>query len=284
MISIVTDSTADVPRQWLDQYQIGLIPAYVNFSTESFPDDGVALSHDQFYQRLAASSALATTSAPPVGVAIEKLEAALEKADQVVVYTIAAAFSSIYNTVRLAIEKITSTRNIDAGRITLCDSGFLSMGLGWQVLAAARCAANGGKLSEVLAAGQAARAKVNVWATANTLEYLRRGGRINAAVAGIGTLLQIKPIINLRESQVNIIQRVRTMPKAEQALVDLAAQAAPLGRIALMHSNYPAGAAAMQKALAALDALPAEVVTVDVSTAIGTQFGPGALGIAIEKA
>jgi DegV family protein with EDD domain len=195
----------------------------------------------------------------------------LDKAEHVVFFAVASAFSSLYNTVRLAAQQV------DPERITVVDTGTTSMGLGWMVAAAAEAAQRGAGVEEVLAAARDTRQRLKLWAAIDTLEYLRRGGRVNALLASVGTLLQIKPIIDVKDGKVGIVQRVRTMNKAIQTLIDLAHEQAPLERLAVLHTNFSEGAANLLARLA--DIAPANSITVDVTTAIGTHVGPGCLGL-----
>jgi DegV family protein with EDD domain len=203
------------------------------------------------------------------------LQQQLDKAEHVVAFGVASRLSSLYNTIRLA------AQDVDPKRITVIDSGQASMGLGWMVVAAAEAAERGANLDEVLAAVQSTRERVREFFTISTLEYLKRGGRVNTLFASVGTLLQIKPIIELHEGVVSTIQRARTMGKATQAIIDLTHSLAPLERLSVLHTNAPAAAADLLARLA--DITPPDTITVDVTTAIGTHIGPGGLGIALVR-
>lgn len=274
LVRVAADSTADLPAEWRAKWDIANLPCYVVFGTESFLDDG-SLTPEQFYKRLHDSKELPGTSSAPAALAEEILRKHLEDAEQVVVYTVAQQLSSVYNSIRLA------AQNVDPERVTVIDSGTLSMALGWQALAAAEVAAQGGSKAEVIAAGNSARDRGHLYAAIDTLEYLRRGGRVSAVMAGLGTILQIKPIIEVREGQVMTASRVRTMGKGIQALIDYVRKNAPLDRIALMHSNAPALAEQLKAQLA--DVLPTgsqdNVMIGEVTTAIGTHVGPGCAGV-----
>jgi len=271
-VKLIVDSTTDLPLEWLAHWDIPVLAVYVNFGEESFLDDGIALPKAEFYRRLAASRSLPTTSAPAPGVAQQLMRRQLDNAEHVVFFTVASRFSSLYNTVRLA------AQDVDPKRITVVDSGQASMGLGWMVVAAAEAAERGAGPDEVLAAARSACERLKLWAAIDTLEYLRRGGRVNTLVASLGTLLQIKPIINVKDGEVGVVQRVRTMNKAIQTLIDLAHDQAPLERLAVLHTNFPQGAADLLARL--VDIAPVNTITVDVTVAIGTHVGPGCLGIA----
>jgi DegV family protein with EDD domain len=272
-VGLVTDSSGDVPSEWLARLNVPVIPAFINIGEESYPDDGIALPHDEFYRRLALAKPLPTTSAPPPGLAQEILRRALDEAEHVVAITVAAPFSSIHNTVRLAAQQV------DPERITVYDSGAVSMGLGWQVVIAAEAAQRGASLTEVLEAVRHARQRIEVWAMIDNLEYLRRSGRVSALVASVGSLLRIKPIIRLKESNVTSIQRVRTRRRAIQSLVTLTRGSVPLERLAVLHSHDPEGAEVLRAQLA--DIAPSDTPVIDINTALGTHFGPGGLGVAL---
>lgn len=278
-VKIVVDSATDLPPEWIKQFDIGVIPAFVNFGEESFPDDGVALTRTEFYQRLASARQLPSTSAPPPAIAERILADQLAKAERVIAFTLATPFSSLHNAIRVAAERV------DAARITVIDSGTVSMAEGWQALAAAEAAWRGEDYDRVLRAAQRTRARTRLLAVIDTLEYLRRGGRVNWATANVGALLQIKPIFEVHDGgEVEIIARVRTLHKGVQALTDLIRSQAPFERIALLHSNYRAGAEALSQQLA--DVLPhgeRHFMTGDVATAIGTHVGPGCVGVALVK-
>ncbi len=274
-IKLVADSIIDLPAEWLTRWDIAIVPAYINFGQDSYADDGIALSKPDFYRMLAMSPELPRTSAPAPGVATAVIERQLRNAEHVVAFTVASKLSSLYNTVRLAAEEF------GPDRVTVIDTGTVSLAEGWQVIAAAEAAERSASLQEVLAAVQSTRERVKLYAAIDTLEYLKRSGRVNALIAGLGTLLQIKPIIEVKDGVVTSIQRARTMTRAEQALIDLAHKQAPLERLAVLHTNFLSGAEKLRERLA--DIAPANTIIAEVTTALGTHIGPGALGIAPVK-
>jgi DegV family protein with EDD domain len=273
-ILVMTDSTCDLPRPWLERYDIRVVPTYVHFGLESLADDGVQLTRAEFYQRLVARDEAVATSAPPVGQVLEVMSKALAEADHVIAITAPARLSGIFNTFRLAAEQT------DPHRVTLIDSGTLSMGLGWLVLLAAEGAAAG--LSPVAIAETVHQTlpRVEVWAALDTFEYLRRSGRIGWARAAVGALFQLKPIIRLYDGVVSSVTRARTAQRAFATLVELVRAAAPLDRLAVMHSNYPEGGERLAQALA--DLVPdADIPVVDATPVIGVHVGPHGLGAAV---
>ena len=276
-INIVTDSACDVPAKYIEKYQIGVIPAYINFGMESIPDDGKSITREEFYERIKTADPLPTTSAPPPGISEQILREALSDADHVVAVHVASKLSGIFNTSHVAAQAI------GADRITLFDSGTVSMGGGWIAIAAAEAAAQGADLDAVLAAATSTRERMQLWAVPITMDYLRRSGRVNALVASLGEILQIKPIIDVANGEATSAGRVRTTKKVIEKLLDMAREQAPLERLALMHLYNHDGAQYIRESLADI-APPENTVTVMASSAIGANFGPGGLGIALVRA
>ncbi len=273
-IKIVTDSTADLDPKWVDQYNIRVIPAFVNFGDESFADDGVEITRQEFYVRLKEANELPTTAAPPPGISESAFRELLTDADHVIALTVAANLSGIHNGMALA------AKNVSPDKITVVDSGSLTMGLGWLVLAAAEAAHNGKSVEEILSIVENVRQRTRVYAALDTLENLRRSGRVSWASAAIGSLLRIKPIVGVKDGNVEAVTRVRTFKKAVEEIVRLAETHTPIARLAVLHSNSPDRAEELHQLLEKI--APANyTVTADVTTAIGTHVGPGAVGIAV---
>lgn len=276
-IKILTDSTADLDSQWVERYSIHVVPVFVNFGMESFADDGVALPRSEFYVRLANVTELPTTAAPPTGLIEQAFRETLQTADHVVAITVASTLSSVHDGMVLA------ATNVASDKITVLDSGTLSMGLGWQVIAAAMAAQNGADLDTIKSAAGQTRQRCQVYAALDTFEYLKKGGRVSWLTAGLGSLLQIKPVISVKDGKVEAAGRVRTFKKAFDEMVRLAKIQAPLERLAVLHSNAPDRAEQLRQALSDI-APSADVVIADVTTAVGTHVGPGAIGLATVSA
>src|SRR5258708_1447017 len=274
-VKLIVDSTCDLPPEWIARWDIIVLPCFVNFGDESFVDDGVALPRAEFYRRLIAGKGLPTTASFSPGVAKQAMERQLANAEHVVAFGVASQFSSIYNTMRLAAEEF------GPDKVTVVDTGQISMGLGWMMVAAAEAAERGAGPQDVIAAAFSVRDRLKLYAAIDTLEYLRRGGRVSTLVASLGTFLQIKPLIEVKNGEVITMQRVRTMSKATQAIVDLAHSQAPLERLAVLHTHFPDGAAELHGRLK--DIAPDNTITVDVTPALGTPVGPGRLAIATAK-
>jgi DegV family protein with EDD domain len=207
------------------------------------------------------------------------LSQALSEANHVIAFTISSAVSSTYNAVRLA------ARQVSAERITVYDTGTLSMAAGWQIVAACEARERGANLNGILDAVAAARARAEVWAVPGSLDYLRRGGRVNWIVSSVGTLLQIKPIITVKDGVVDSKQRARTVKKAMESIAEVIRRRAPLEGLAILHTNAPDLAEQMRALLADIAPSDAErTLILNVAAAIGVHFGPSSVGAAILSA
>lgn len=272
-IRIVTDSTADLLPEWVEQYNVTVVPAFVQFGSESFADDGIELPRREFYRRIVDNGEAVQTSSPPVGLTEELMRKALDGADHVVALSVSSQLSGIYNVMKLAAD------NIDASKFTVYDSRTLAMGLGWIVLDAAKAAHEGKDLETVKSIVEDLMERTVLYAGFDTLEYVRRGGRVSALAAAVGSILQIKPLFQVRNGRVDIIGRVRTMSRLYSEIEQYAQQSAPFERIAYIHTNAPERAEKLRDNLASIN--PHEqTYLIEATTAIGAQVGPGAVGFA----
>ena len=275
-IRIMADSTCDLPADLVAQHNILVVPTYVQFGTESLADDGYELTRPGFYERLARSTVSPTTSAPAVGLTKTAMADALTEVDHIVAITAPERLSSLHNVFQIA------RRETDPARVTLIDGQQLSMGLGWQVLAAANMAEAGESPAAIQAYLEDMQQRSHVWAALDTLEYLRRSGRVGWAAAKIGGVLQIKPIVHLHQSEVRQARRVRTFNNAFNTLVELAHQAAPLEHLAVMHTRNPQGAAHLEEVLADIRP-PGKVIMVEATPVIGVHVGPDGVGLSVVR-
>ena len=272
-VHIVTDSTADIPPELVDEYGITVVPAVVVVGEKQYVD-GEGLSRAEFYRRLPQMNPLPTTAAPAVGVFAEAYRAALAEADAVVGIFLASTLSSIYQNGLLAAESF-------GGRVHVVDSGQLTLGLGFQVLEAARVARAGGGVQDVLAAVASIQQRVRLVAMLDTLEFLRRSGRVSWAKARLGSLLQIKPFLEVRNGEVLSLPAVRTRRKGLARLAEHVQTWGALDYLALLHTGAPDDAQALLAA-AVTEGLVLPPMKVLVTTVIGTHVGPrgvGAVGV-----
>jgi DegV family protein with EDD domain len=271
-IKIVTDSTCDLPASAIAEYGIAVIPLYINFGTEGFLD-GDELSRQEFYERLPDYDPPPATAAPGTEVfrrAYDRLAA--QGATQILSIHISPSLSATLNVAQLAAQE---TQTVP---VTAFDSGQLSLGLGFIVLTAAEAAAAGRPLNEINDLLLETISRTHVFAALETLEYLRRSGRMNRAVASFGNLLQIKPLLKMHNGNPTA-ERVRTNNGATKRLIHILSELAPLERVALVHARAPDRAEALRQQAKHL--LPEGAVpTVEITPVLGANLGPGAVGFA----
>lgn len=273
-IGIVTDSTADLPSSLIERWSIALVPALLILNGQEYVD-GVNISRQEFYRRLPELKKVSTAS-PSAGEFRRVYQQLFDEGyDHIVSIHVAASLSGIYNAASLAAQEF-------GDRVTVVDSGQLSFGLGLQVLAAAEAAAQLGSLQEVLDAVVSARRRLWVKAALDTMEYLRRSGRVPAAVAMLGGVLHIRPLIELRDGTVKAIGIVRTTAQADEWLAKDLGSLPRLERLAILHTGAEERARRflerMRRELA--DRWPAESWLINVTSVIGAHLGPNGLGYA----
>lgn len=271
-IKVITDSVADVPDTLIKQWDIRVVPVYVNYNDRSYADDGIEVNREQFIRTMLNINPPPTTAAMPPMVVQAFFERALQEADHIIAVTTPAKLSGVYNAFRLAAEAT------DPKRITLIDSGSLSMGIGLQAVVAAEAAAQTRSVKETIEAVQQAHKNTILYAGLATLEQLRRSGRVSWALANIGALLQIKPVVRVDEGVVDAVDRVRTFRRMVDRMAEFAHKHAPYERVALLHLNNPEGVEALRQAVP--DILPENTLIASAGTALCTHIGPGAIGFA----
>jgi DegV family protein with EDD domain len=271
-IGFVTDSTSDIPANLADQYGIEIVPALVNINGKSFAD-GLEINRAEFYARLPNLKPLPTTSAPSVGAFQERYEKLLKTgADFVISIHPPNGLSGIYNAARLAAQGF-------GQRIKVMDSGQASLGLGYQVILAAEAAARGGIIDEVQVLLESVRRRVRVTALLDTIEYVRRSGRVSWATGVIGGMLHLKPLIELRYGIVQRLGQVRTRLQGIEKLMETLNSLGSLERLAVLHTNAESTARQLLEDVKSKVVVPP--LLVNVTTAIGTHVGPNGLGFAV---
>src|SRR3954451_3435314 len=240
---VVTDSTSYLPPELIEQNDLAVVPLYVMFGGDRTVPEGEITAYPAFFEELRTAEQLPTTSQPSVGDFTAVFEPMLEAGDEVVSVHISGGLSGTPEAARQAKEAL--TRDGKGGeRIEVVDSTTAAGGLGFMVLAAARAARDGGSAREVAEQVAAARGELRLWFAIDTLEFLRRGGRIGAASAWIGSTLKVKPILTV-ENEMTPVERVRTSSRAFERLVEYARSCADSGADAwsAQHINAPDQAA-----------------------------------------
>ena len=272
-IKILTDSTCDLPESVIRDLGIKVVPLYINIGDQGFLD-GVEITRREFYTNLPGYKIHPTTGTPGSGAFVKAFdELTSQGADQILTIHISESLSATVDVAR------TSARDYKKIPVIVRDSGQLSLATGFQVEVAAKMAIAGKSMTEILTTLDDLKSRTFVAAGLNTLEYLRRSGRMNRFMTGIGSLIQLKPILTMKNGQPGS-DRVRTSIKAENRLISLLEGYLPIERFALLHTNAQEKA---EKFLTRIsDLIPDEkIYSMDITPVIGAHIGPGAIGYAI---
>jgi DegV family protein with EDD domain len=275
--AVVADTTSYLPPELLRRHDVNLVSLYVGIEGEQEREADIADLH-AFYERLRVSDQTVTTSQPSVGDFISVYEPLLDQGKEIVSIHLSSGISGTYESAMQARERLTADGK-GGERIVLCDSLTGAGGMGLMVLAAAHAAEKGESATEAKERAEQARQTLKIWFAVDTLDYLRRGGRIGAARAWIGTTLKIKPILTL-DNEITPIERVRTRSRAFERMVDYARQRQADGADGwvVQHVQDPENAERLVEACRPIFGSD-PLFTSEVGPVIGAHVGPGLLGI-----
>jgi DegV family protein with EDD domain len=270
-VAIVTDSTADVPPEEVHKLHINVVPAVLTIDGQTYTD-GVELTREEFYARMPGMERPATTAVPSP-ITFEKMYRKLidRGFERILSIHISSHLSGMLNAASRAAEAFEN-------RVHCFDSLQVSMGLGFQVMEAAAAALAGATMETLDVIVRQARDKVHLAALIDTLEYLKRSGRVSWIRAGLGDLLKLKLLVGVQNGVVERLDNVRTKRKGLEAMLETARSWSPLQRLAILHSGIPDQAADFVDRVRYL--APAPPLIVDVTTVIGAHVGPGSIGLA----
>ena len=269
--AVVTDSTADLPNEWRDRYQIGIVPLKVLFGTETFRDR-VDMTDEQFFARLAASSTLPTTSAPSPGEFAEVYQRLARDHDGCISIHIGEQLSATAEAARVG------ASSVDGFPVHVIDSQTVSMPIAFLCRAAAECAT----LDEAKAAVESRIPKSRVLALLDTLRYVEMGGRVSRAQAMIGTMLDLKPLLLVADKEIKSVDRVRTRSRAIPRMIEFFRGDLPVETVAVMHAQAPDEAEQIASQLR--QDMPGMDITVgQIGCVLGTHAGPKALALTYLK-
>jgi DegV family protein with EDD domain len=273
-IRIVTDSASDLPAEVAAELGIEIVPLTIRFGAEEFVDRR-DLTPEVFWRRCAESATLPETAAPAPG-AFEQTyrELAAAGATGVVVVALSAALSATMQSAELAARAVS-----DVIRVTVVDSRSVTLGQGMIAVAAARLAASGADHDEVVEAAHSLAGRTKVWGALDTLDNLKKGGRIGGAKALLASVLSIKPIIEVRDGKVEEGGKQRTRSKALAFLVDKVRSYGEIDNLAVLHANCPdvEGFVAQVRPLAS-----GEVIVGNIGPVVGSHAGVGTIGVAFQ--
>jgi DegV family protein with EDD domain len=272
-IAVVTDSTSEIPRELVEQYNIHVVPQVPIMGDKTWRD-GVDIDSPTFYELLQTSPHFRATSQPSV-VNFQQLFTELsQEADGIVAALVSDELSGALNSAWMAVE------NLPDLPIEIIDTRSVSLQLGFIALAAARAAAAGADLETVAATARALIGKAQVYFVVDTLEYLHRGGRIGGAATLVGTALQIKPVLYLADGCVEVFAKPRTQSKATQVMLKHISQQATGCQlhVAIFHADAPGQAEELRKKIAH-EFRCAELYVTEMTPVMGAHTGPGVLGV-----
>jgi DegV family protein with EDD domain len=277
-VAIVSDTTGYIPVDVADANGIRLVSLYVNFGGERTEKEADLADNDSFYEELRTADALPTTSQPSVGDFIEVYEPLLSEGKNIVSVHLSAGISGTVDAARQAKEAL--ERDGRGGeRVHVFDSATAAGGQGLVTMAAARRALGGANAEEVMATAKDAREHLKMWFALNTLEFLKRSGRIGAASAWIGSTLKIKPILTL-EAEITPVERVRTSSRMFERMVDYARQREASGANGWVVQHIQAAEQADELADRCREIFGCEpLFCSEVGPVLGCHAGPGMLGV-----
>lgn len=274
-IGLVADSTSDLPESVVREYGINVVPLLIRWDGKEFKD-GVEITRSEFYQKLRSSSTMPSTSQPSPGDFVEHYKALLEEYDQIISIHISSKLSGTVQSARIAQEMLDAP-------IHIVDSLSTTMGLGSLVINAARLIRQGMGVDAVISEVERLKKEIQLIVSLNTLEYLERGGRIGKVTAFLGSLLHIKPLIEVADGRVHPLGRARSRKEAVQNLVQRASGFLESGGrfiVSIMHTDAEEEAQAMLERIRT--AFPKmEYFLEEAGPILGCHVGPEALGIVV---
>jgi DegV family protein with EDD domain len=274
-IKIVTDSTAYLPPDLIAKYDIRVVPARIHFGTVSYTE-GVDITNEEFYKKLSTGNQIPTTSQPAVGDFLRVYSELARRGRPILSIHVSSKLSATVSSA------LAARSYLPDAQIDVIDSLSTVMGLGMITLAAARAADKGHSLPEITMRVAELIQRMNVLFAVDTLEYLRKGERIGGASALVGSLLNIKPILYLKDGRMEVLAKARTRARALRRLLELMEERLPMGtpaHVAVMHAQAAEEALVLEKEIRSRFNC-AEVYFSEIGPTIGTHLGPGAVVLA----
>ena len=272
MIKIVTDSTADIPKPLLERYDIQVVPVNIQFGHETY-EEGITIDRPTFFQKL--EEVMPTSSQPAPGKLAEVYRQLADEGHSILSLHVTSKHSGTYQSALLA-KSMVPEADIEA-----FDTLSISMGTGYQVLAAARAAEEGKSMEEILQLLEGIRSRMHLYFTPATLKYLQKSGRVGKLAGALASLLSVKPIIKVEDGLLEAFQNVRTRGKALDRLVELTGEAVgttqPV-KLGIPHAQADAEAEALRARLERTFNCE-EMHVVDLACSLTVHGGPGIIGI-----
>jgi len=272
MIKIVTDSTADVPQELMKRYDIRTVPINIQFGTETY-QEGIEIDRPTFFRKL--EEVMPTSSQPSPGQFAEVYKELAEQGHSILSIIITSKHSGTYQSAVLA------KSMLPEADIEVFDTLSISIGTGYQVLAAARAAEEGKSMGEIIQLLEGIRSRMFLYLTPSTLKYLQKSGRVGKLAGALGALLNLKPVIKVEDGLLEAFQNVRTRSKAIDRMVELTAEAVgttePV-KLGITHAQVPDEAEKLRQRLERAFNCD-EVIVVDLACSLTVHGGPGVIGL-----
>lgn len=277
-IAVVTDTDSSLPAAVAAQFGIQQVPINIHFGEETFRA-GVDIDDAEAFVRIDRHGKLPTTSAPTPGQFVEAYQTAFDAGvASVLCFCVSAEISGTYNAA------LTARELLPDRDITVVDSRTLSMGQGLMVLAAAEAIQQGASKDEAITIAESLRERTHLYAALATLKYLAMSGRVGYLAAGMANLLNIKPILTVRDGKLDMLEKVRTQQKAWNRVVELTAESLdgrPIERMGIIHVNAPEKARAFEARLREHLPCPDDVITAEFTPGLSIHSGSGVVGAVV---
>lgn len=273
-VKIVTDSTSDLPPALVKEWDITVVPLSIHFGSETYLD-GVNLSEEQFFARLAASPVLPTTSPPSVKTFQDVYAKLSQTTDAILAVHISSKLSATYAAAVAAREALTNRC-----RIVIVDSTLTSMALGFMALNAAKSAAAGESLDDIAEQVRGMIPQTHILFFVDTLDYLQKGGRIGKAQALMSNVLNVKPLLRLEDGEIQPVERLRTRAKALERLYEFVADFPKIEELAILYSTTPNEANTLAKRIDAVFSRQ-RIQVLPYGPVLGVHVGPGAMAVVV---
>jgi DegV family protein with EDD domain len=274
--AIITDTDSSLPLELAKKYNITQVPIIIQFGEQSFRDID-DMSTEAIFARVDKGGKVPTTAAPSPGQFIEAYKQAFASgADSILVFTISSEMSAVYAAA------LTAANDFPGKDITVVDTRTLCLAQGFMVLAAAEALEKGASAQEALAAAKDVGTRAHLFGALATLKYLAMSGRVGQITAGIANVLEVKPILTIREGKLDLLERVRTQSKAWARAVELAVEAAggkKLERLAIIHTNAPDAAKRFEAQVRAALDCPKEILIAEMNPGLSIHTGTGWVGL-----
>jgi DegV family protein with EDD domain len=274
-IAIITDTDSSIPFDLAARYYIVQVPITINFGEESY-EAVYALNDADTFGRIDREGKLPTTAAPAPGRFISAFKNALDGgADRIICLCVSSAVSETYASA------VTASESFPGHEITVVDSESLSMGLGYMALEAAQAASQGASVSDIITLISDIRKRTHLFAALSTLKYLVMGGRVSNLAGGVATMLNIKPILTIRDGKLDLLERVRTQKKAWERVIELSAGKAgdrQIEQMCILHVNAPQMAREFENEIRSRLQCPKEILFVEVTPGLSVHSGAGMVG------